>query len=142
MTGNGLWYVFKLSVKNLGGWSSEREAWLLMDPAKPTGAPLNFRVEFKTSTSVKLAWKLPSKWKRNGKIIGFDLSYKQVASSGKWKVERLGGDVRVFEVQDLKKFTSYQISILAKTVVGGGPAANIQEKTEEDGKIYWTNIDP
>jgi hypothetical protein len=132
--GHGLWYVFKISVKNAGGWSTEREVWLLMDAAKPTGPPLSFRVEPKTSTSVQLSWDLPEKWKRNGKIIGYELSYVQVGSSTKRKIESLD-DKRLFELQGLKKFTSYQFRILAKTVAGDGPAVSIEGMTLEDGKI-------
>jgi hypothetical protein len=126
--------VFKISVKNLGGWSTEREAWLLMDAAKPTGPPLNFRVEPKTSTSVQLSWDLPGKWKRNGKIIGYELSYQQLGSSGKKKTENLD-DKRMFELQGLKKFTSYQFWIFAKSVAGDGPATMTKGMTKEDGKI-------
>jgi hypothetical protein len=122
--------VFKISVKNVGGWSTEREAWLLMDAAKPTGPPLNFRVEPKTSTSVQLSWDLPEKWKRNGKIIGYELSYLQVGSSTKRNLD----DKRLFELQGLKKFTSYQFRILAKTVAGDGPTVSIEGMTKEDGK--------
>ena len=122
--------MFKISVKNVGGWSTEREAWLLMDAAKPTGPPLNFRVEPKTSTSVQLSWDLPEKWKRNGKIIGYELSYLQVGSSTKRNLD----DKRLFELQGLKKFTSYQFRILAKTVAGDGPTVSIEGMTKEDGK--------
>jgi hypothetical protein len=125
--------VFKISVKNVGGWSTEREAWLLMDAAKPTGPPLNFRVEPKTSTSVQLSWDLPEKWKRNGKIIGYELSYLQVGSSTKRKSES-HDDKRLFELQGLKKFTSYEFRILAKTVAGDGPTVSIEGMTKEDGK--------
>jgi hypothetical protein len=132
--GHGLWYVFKISVKNVGGWSTEREAWLLMDAAKPTGPPLNFRVEPKTSTSGLLSWDLPEKWKRNGEIIGYELSYLQVRSSTKRKIESLD-DKRLFELQGLKKFALYQFRILAKTVAGDGPTVSIEGMTKEDGKI-------
>ena len=132
-TDPGLWYVFKISVKNLGGWSVERKVWYLTDAAKPTGAPLNFRVKAKTSTSVQLAWNLPEKWKRNGKIVGYELSYQQVGTSGKKIIDRLD-DKTMLKVQDLKKFTSYKFWILAKTVAGNGPVAMIKEMTNEDGK--------
>ena len=126
--------MFKISVKNVGGWSTERDAWLLMDASKPTGPPLNFRVETKTSTSVQLSWDLPQKWKRNGKIIGFELSYIQVGSAGGNKSENVG-DRRTFELTGLKKFTFYKFWILAKTEAGSGPAVMIKERTMEDSKI-------
>ena len=126
--------MFKISVKNVGGWSTERDAWLLMDASQPTGPPLNFRVETKTSTSVQLSWDLPQKWKRNGKIIGFELSYIQVGSAGGNKSENLG-DRRTFELTGLKKFTFYKFWILAKTEAGAGPAVMIKKRTMEDSKI-------
>lgn len=127
--------MFKLSVKNVGGWSKEREAWFLMDVAKPTGPPLNFRVKNKTSTFVQLSWDLPEKWKRNGKIIGYQLNYTQVGLPDGKKSQNLG-DSRMFELKGLKKFTSYQFWILAKTEAGNGPAVMIKEKTMEDGKTF------
>ena len=126
--------MFKISVKNVDGWSKEREAWLLMDSAKPTGPPLNFRVETKTSTSMQLSWDLPEKWKRNGKIIGYQLSYIQIGFPDRKKTQNLG-DSRMFELKGLQKFTSYQFWILAKTEAGNGPVVMIKEKTMEDGKV-------
>ena len=105
-----------------------------MEPAKPTGAPRSFKVMSKTSTSVKLSWNLPDKWKRNGKIIGYELSYRLVGSSDKKNVEKLD-DKTEFEVRGLKKFTPYQFWILAKTEKGNGPATMLKETTKEDGKI-------
>jgi hypothetical protein len=44
-------------------------------------------------------------------------------------------DKRSLELQGLKKFTSYQFRILAKTVAGDGPTVSIEGMTKEDGKI-------
>jgi hypothetical protein len=132
--------VFRISVRNLGGWSTEREAWYLMDAAKPTGPPLNFRVKARTSTSVQLSWGLPDKWKRNGKITGYELSYLQVGTSGKKRIESLDDKKLMFEIQGLKKFTSYQFWILAKTVAGNGPTVMIEGTTQEDGKAICRQL--
>lgn len=89
--------------------------------------------------SVQLSWDLPDKWKRNGKIIGYKLSYLQVGSSAMRKVENLS-DKRTFVLGSLKKFTSYKFWIRAKTQAGEGPASEIKGMTKEDGKQAVQNV--
>lgn len=110
-----------------------------MDDAKPTGPPLNFRVRNYTSRSVQLTWDMPGKWKRNGKIIGYKLSYLQTGSSGSRKFRNLD-DRTTFDLRGLKMFTSYQFWILAKTIAGEGPSIKIEQTTREAGKMNHSHI--
>lgn len=41
-------------------------------------------------------------------------------------------------VSDLSPFTDYTFRVTASTTVGEGPAANITEKTREQGE--WSNV--
>ena len=108
-----------------------------MDAAKPSGAPLQLSVEATSSTSLQLSWDLPNKWKRNGEIIGYKLSYKRAEATEKKQVKNLDKKTNI-KLQGLNKFTTYKLWIQAKTVAGLGPAAEFQEATKQDGEINCT----
>ena len=129
-----MWYLIKLSLRNPGGWSVERLLWVEMDASKPTGVPMNLKIESPSSTSLKLSWSLPGKWERNGEIIGYKVKYRRAQATGVSEVKDLGKETTL-HVRGLYKFTTYKVWVQAKTAAGKGPAAVIEGTTKEDGKI-------
>ena len=49
--------------------------------------------------------------------------------------------MQTYNIEDLKKFTDYKLSVLCYTSKGDGPASNpVLVKTQEDGKSYILSI--
>lgn len=110
----------------------------------PSGPPLNVRAEAKSSTEILLTWDPPNKSKWNGHLLGYYVGY-QAASDAIGPTQ--GFNLKTVEVrshfgletllENLNKFTQYNIFVQAYTSQGSGPPSKeIQVTTLEDGKIF------
>lgn len=110
----------------------------------PSGPPLNARAEAKSSTEILLTWDPPNKTKWNGHLLGYYVGY-QAASDAIGPTQ--GFNLKTVEVrshfgletllENLNKFTQYNIFVQAYTSQGSGPPSKeIQVTTLEDGKIF------
>lgn len=109
----------------------------------PSGPPLNVRGEAKSSTEIILNWDPPNKSDWNGNILGYYVGYQSVPDSiGPTQ----GFNLKTVETRNhfeletlldnLNKFTQYNIFLQAYTSQGNGPPSKeIQITTLEDG-IY------
>lgn len=115
----------------------------------PSGPPLNVRAEAKSSTEILLTWDPPNKNKWNGHLLGYYVGYQaateSIAPTQAFSPDEKGFNLKTVEVrshfgletqlENLNKFTKYNIFVQAYTSQGSGPPSKeIQETTLEDGK--------
>ena len=72
----GVYYAIKTYAEVDDGWTAADIKWIKTSDDVPTGPPLFFEGSTLSSSSIKLKWEEPDPWKRNGKIVGYVLSYK------------------------------------------------------------------
>ncbi|VVC29919.1 Fibronectin type III,Immunoglobulin subtype,Immunoglobulin-like domain,Immunoglobulin-like [Cinara cedri] len=104
------------------------------DEGVPTMPPEKPECRSLTSQSIEVTWVLPPQTGRNGKIIGFKVSYQPAEE---WyennEFETKITAVQHTSIQALLKYTNYSISILAYTSKGDGvPSEPVYCKTDED----------
>lgn len=110
----------------------------------PSGAPQNVHGEPKSSTEILIHWDAPEKDEWNGNLLGYYVGYKE-ASHATAEIEptpaynfktvevrsHFGGETLL---ENLNKFTPYNVVVQAYTSQGSGPLSKeIQISTLEDG---------
>ncbi|XP_031619714.1 Down syndrome cell adhesion molecule-like protein Dscam2 isoform X2 [Contarinia nasturtii] len=106
----------------------------------PSGPPLNVRGEAKSSTEILLSWEPPNKSDWNGNLLGYYVGYQ---SASDLIGTTLGFNLKTVEIrahfgletllENLNKFTQYNIFVQAYTSQGSGPPSKeIQVTTLED----------
>ena len=72
--------------------------------------------------------------KQNGIITGYTIAYKSQTENDNGTVH-VNGSLRKTELKNLKKYVNYNITVLASTVEGDGPASDpIVVRTDQDSK--------
>ncbi|KAK2569595.1 Receptor-type tyrosine-protein phosphatase delta [Acropora cervicornis] len=118
----GVWYLFKISVRNKVGWSKERFIWVKTAPAPPSGPPLDVRASTLSSISVQVTWKKPDQWKRNGPLIGYSVVYNPLYRMDLSMVKNVTNPNQTnLDVTDLMMYTDYEIRVRAHGSMGPGP---------------------
>ena len=71
---------------------------------------------------------------QNGIITGYTITYKSQTENDNGTVH-VNGSLRKTELKNLKKYVNYNITVLASTVEGDGPASDpIVVRTDQDSK--------
>ena len=71
---------------------------------------------------------------QNGIITGYNITYKSQTENDNGIIQ-VNGSVRQTELIYLKEYVNYDITVLAFTVKGDGPASNpIVVRTDQDSK--------
>ena len=85
-----------------------------------------------SSTSIEVNWRPPPPEHQNGDITAYKVVYNKVDQDA--ETIEVGADERSYILQALSKYTEYEISIVACTVVGDGPPSDTMTiRTAEDG---------
>ena len=74
---------------------------------------------------------------RNGIITGYNITYQSLTENDNGFVTA-GPDDRQANLTGLKEFVEYNISVVAFTVKGDGPAFVFIVRTDQDSKSYNT----
>ena len=90
-----------------------------------------------SSTSISVSWEEVQAELKNGIITGYSIKYQSLAESDN-RVVQAGPNDRQANLTGLKKFVEYNISVIAFTVKGGGPANFTVVRTDQDSKSYNT----
>ncbi|XP_076871257.1 LOW QUALITY PROTEIN: receptor-type tyrosine-protein phosphatase F-like [Brachyhypopomus gauderio] len=123
----GATYIFKLCAKNRAGSGEEhvKEVWTPEDV--PSSYPQGLRVVGLTSSSTQLAWDPPALAERNGRIVRYEVVYRDINSLQNQTNSTT--DTRM-TVQRLQPDTTYDIRVRAFTNKGAGPISpSIQSRT-------------
>ena len=90
-----------------------------------------------SSTSISVSWEAVQAELQNGIIAGYNITYQSQTENDNGVVQA-GPNDRQANLTGLKEFVEYNISVVAFTVKGGGPANFTVVKTDQDSKSYNT----
>ena len=90
-----------------------------------------------SSTSISVSWEEVQAELQNGIITGYTIKYQSLTENDNGVVQA-GPNDRQANLTGLKEFFEYNISVVAFTVKGGGPANFTVVKTDQDSKSYNT----
>lgn len=142
-------YQIRMTAQNKLGSSEFSEiAQVTTLEEVPSGPPQNVRGEPKSSTEILLMWDAPDKQDWNGNLLGYSVGYQIAAgaAAAAAKTDPTEGynfnsvEVRSHHggetvLENLNKFTQYNVIVQAYTSQGNGPPSKeIQITTLEDGK--------
>ncbi|XP_053492791.1 protein tyrosine phosphatase receptor type Fa isoform X5 [Ictalurus furcatus] len=123
----GSTYSFRLSAKNRAGHGEEHVKEVTTPEDTPSGYPQNLSVVGLSSTSTTLAWAPPTLVQRNGKIVRYDIVYRDINSV---KNQTNSTTETRMSISGLKPDTTYDIRVRAFTRKGPGPfSPSIQSRT-------------
>lgn len=97
-----------------------------------------------SSTSLRVVWQPPPENKQNGVIAYYKIFYvpKTRSDSEATVIEIKNANAREFVIDELMKWASYRVWMLAGTSVGDGPkSAPVEIQTDEDGMYPLHSID-
>lgn len=117
----------------------------------PSGPPQNVHGEAKSSTEILIHWDAPEKDEWNGNLLGYYVGYKEATQSTTEIEPTPAYNFKTVEVrshfggetllENLNKFTQYNIVVQAYTSQGSGPLSKeIQIGTLEDGKRRFHSL--
>ena len=90
--------------------------------------------EDSSSTSILVTWNEVLPDDRNGIITSYNITYKSQTENDNGNVQ-VNGSVRQTELTNLKEYVNYNITVLASTVKGDGPASEpVVVRTDQDSK--------
>ncbi|XP_020608187.1 receptor-type tyrosine-protein phosphatase S-like isoform X4 [Orbicella faveolata] len=102
------------------------------DQDKPDGAPQNVRGQNSSSTSILVMWDEVPAEQQNGIITGYAITYHSQTENDNGNVQ-VNGSVRQTELTNLNEYVNYNITVLASTEKGDGPASDpIVVRTDQD----------
>ena len=109
-----------------------------------------------SSTTLQVTWNPPSKAETHGLIRQYDIQYRQVdcTAAGKnqtngtnptngtndmpWSTVTVNGSLTSVDLNNLTKFSCYEVRVRAVTIESGIWGETKQQKTREDGKkVYF-----
>ena len=111
--------------------------WAETAPAPPSGPPLDVRASTLSSISVRVTWKKPDQWKRNGPLIGYAVVYNPLYRVDLSMVKNVTNpNQTILDVTDLMMYTDYEIRVRAHGLMGPGPLSlPVITKTAEGGNV-------
>ena len=87
-----------------------------------------------SSTSILVKWDEVPADQQNGIITGYTITYHSQTENQNGDVQ-VNGSVRETDLKNLKEYVNYNITVLASTVKGDGPATDpIVVRTDQDSK--------
>lgn len=94
------------------------------------------------STSLVITWNPPPEESKNGVLISYKILYTKISLGNSVPFEdqttmtiEVDADVRTHMIENLDKWTVYEIKMAAATIKGDGPwSTAISAQTDEDGK--------
>ena len=102
---------------------------------EPGAPPENVTGQNSSSTSILVTWDEVPADQQNGIITGYTITYHSQTENDNGSVQ-VNSSVRQTELTDLKKYVNYNITVLASTVEGDGPASvPIVVRTDEDSEL-------
>ncbi|KAG7259862.1 hypothetical protein CRUP_016168 [Coryphaenoides rupestris] len=104
----------------------------------PSAPPQDVHLVSLTSTSLKVSWVPPPAASRHGAIVRYSISYQAPVGedTDRHEVSGVSADATSYVLDNLEKWTEYQVWVRAHTDVGPGPeSASVRIKTKEDGAV-------
>ena len=99
----------------------------------PDRAPVDLNAWTTDSTEFQVTWKDVPDACKNGIIQGFRISYAEANGNSQSVIKEVSPEERWISITGLKKFTLYNITLLAFTRKGSGVSSSKIRMTEQDG---------
>lgn len=99
----------------------------------PTKPPANIDANI-LDKFVAISWKPVPEESRNGKILGYRITYYQAGNQTYQQTKTIPHDFFSVKLESLGKFTEYHVKILAYTGAGNGKVDYISFNTSDDSK--------
>ena len=127
-------YEFKVAAYNSKGKSAfSPSIYIRTGDQKPTGTPSNVTVSSVNSTTLLITWTPPTPSARNGLILGYIVTAKNLQSSRNITIPAYHKSVYLYNLQ---KDTNYTITIASYNMEGKGPESKpVHIKTNKEGKV-------
>ncbi|XP_038056355.1 receptor-type tyrosine-protein phosphatase S-like isoform X2 [Patiria miniata] len=132
-------YNIRLAAKSRAGQGASTPiVSVRTEQAVPGAPPQDVKATTLSSTSLRIEWEPPPQDRQNGDVTGYKVSYVKVPRSGEVDTQdemllAVGPNDRSCVLVNLDKWTIYQITVLASTKIGDGPASRpISAETDED----------
>jgi netrin-G3 ligand len=134
-------YNIRLAAKSRAGQGASTPiVSVRTEQAVPGAPPQDVKASTLSSTSLRIEWEPPPQDRQNGDITGYKVSYVKIPRRGEAAETQdgmllaVGPNDRSCDLDNLDKWTIYQITVLASTKIGDGPASQpINAETDEDG---------
>jgi len=104
----------------------------------PTKPPANIDANI-LDKFVEISWNPVPEESRNGKILGYRITYYQARNHTYQQTETKPHDFFSVQLKSLDKFTEYHVKILAYTRAGNGKVDYISFNTSDDSKYQHRN---
>ncbi|XP_052463751.1 cell adhesion molecule DSCAM-like isoform X2 [Carassius gibelio] len=131
-------YNIRMFAKNhIGDSEPSNELTVTTDEADPEGPPQDVTLEAMSSQSIKVTWKAPLKHLQNGVIRGYQVCHREHSINGSHQFICISmeatGETESLSLNNLKKFTEYEVVVQASNSAGPGPASSeVRATTMED----------
>ncbi|XP_030648150.1 Down syndrome cell adhesion molecule a [Chanos chanos] len=131
-------YNIRMFAKNsIGDSDASNELTVTTDEADPEGPPQDVKLEAISSQSIRVTWKAPQKHLQNGMIRGYQVCHREHTVNGSHQFICISvestGDSETLTLNNLKKFTQYEVVVQASNSAGPGPASSeVRATTMED----------
>ncbi|XP_076137879.1 cell adhesion molecule DSCAM [Alosa pseudoharengus] len=121
-------YNIRMIAKNrINSSAPSNELTITTDEASPDGPPQEVQLEALSSQSVKVTWKPPLRHLQNGAIRTYHVSYREYTKEQNRQLTRITvdatGDQETVTLDNLRKFTLYEVIVNAENRAGMGPAS-------------------
>uniref|UniRef100_A0A8C2EBQ0 Cell adhesion molecule DSCAM n=1 Tax=Cyprinus carpio TaxID=7962 RepID=A0A8C2EBQ0_CYPCA len=121
-------YNIRMFAKNqIGESRPSNELTITTDEAPPDGAPQEVQLEAISSQSIKVTWKPPLKHLQNGLIRSYQVCYREFGTGGSPQYNTINvdttGDIETLTLDNLKKYTQYEVRVQAANRAGMGPTS-------------------
>lgn len=127
----GIEYEFRVAGVNHIGIGQEAILTYNTPEGPPTGPPINISHRFQTPDVVAITWEAPTRDKRNGQILRYDIQFHKKIDHGLGSERNTTSLKAVFA--NLEENTEYVVRIRAYTKQGAGPfSEKILIDTERD----------
>lgn len=106
----------------------------------PSGPPSHIQTEAESSTSIQLSWRAPDFYNINGIIQNYFIKFISVKKSGEnVQVGNVSTPTNntTYLINQLWKYTKYNITVQAVNQVGKGPTGLSMGTTLQDGKNMY-----
>ncbi|GAB6020996.1 Down syndrome cell adhesion molecule-like protein 1 [Chamberlinius hualienensis] len=120
-------YIFRVFAENIRGRSSPSQILRIStEEDVPSAAPQKVQVEPINTETFRVSWKAPEEKSWNGKILGYNIGYKEVDTEDPFVFKTLvtaapnSNDLFV-HIGGLQQFTKYAVVVQAYNSQGKGP---------------------
>ncbi|XP_043909993.1 receptor-type tyrosine-protein phosphatase S-like isoform X4 [Protopterus annectens] len=129
-------YYFRLAAHSkldVGVFTSEIKEMTMQ--SKPSAPPQDVKCTSSSSTTIMVSWRPPPAENQNGVLVGYSVRYRPLQGEDRLlqEVKDIPPQTNQILLENLQKWTEYQVTAMAHTQVGPGPESlPIVVRTDED----------